>query len=417
MYRISKILILTFLFTSLVFVFDAKAQTGNISQIREQIEQLEKEIQKLQEEQDKYRTNISGAQVKAATLQNEINKLNNQIKYLENQISLTSANISKTSIEITKREGDIFDVQEKIESQKMAMARILSFIARQDNETLLVSLLKSSNLSDVFQQIDYADSVNANLVDLISELKTAKSELETQRNQLASKKTELESLKQKQNYERAAISQAKSETNSLLKTTKGQEAEFQKLLTKSEELERQVNLQIFKLEDQLRRTIDPDSLPLARAGVLGWPVSGSITQKYGCIETKFARRYYSDCNNGRGGFHNGLDVAASYGTPIAAAEDGKVIAIGNAPYAYGVWLAVEHNNGLVTVYTHMSVRSIGVGQQVRRGDVVGKMGSTGLSTGSHIHFMVYAPKTFTTQPSSVSGTLPIGATLDPLDYI
>ena len=416
-----KILIFTLLFFTFhfsLFTF-AVAQTsgGNIDQIKSQIERLEQEIQKLQKDQEQYKANISGAQAKSATLQNEISKLNNQIKYLENRIYVTSANINKTSIEITETEGVIFDTQGKIEAQKRSVAQILLFLARQDKESLLISLLKNNNISDFVRQVDYASSLNANLVSLILELKETRTQFESQKNNLESKKTELENLKQKQSYERSAVSQVKLETNSLLKSTKGKEVEFQKLLTKSEEFERQVNLEIFKLEDQLRRTIDPNSLPLARPGVLAWPVSGIISQRYGCIETRFARRSYSDCNNSRGGFHNGLDIAAPYGTPLRAAEDGKVVAIGNAPYAYGVWLAVEHSNGLVTAYTHMSVRSAGVGQQVKRGDVIGSMGSTGLSTGSHTHFMVYAPKTFTTQPSSISGSLPIGATLDPIDYL
>src|SRR3989344_3331265 len=273
MSRISKILIIGCVLTAYHLLFTANftfAQIGGIdsNQIKAQIENLEKEIQKLQTEQEKYKSNISGAQAKAVSLQNEINKLNNQIKYLENQIYLTSASINKTAIEIEKTEGNLFDTYEKIEVQKKAVARVLLFLARQDNETLLVSLFKNDNISYFLQQADYANSLNANLVDLISELKGAKNQLESEKNELESKRSELEVLKRKQSYEKSAVSQAKSETNGLLKTTKGQEAEFQKLLTKSEELERQVNLQIFKLEDQLRRTIDPDSLPLARAGVL-----------------------------------------------------------------------------------------------------------------------------------------------------
>ena len=238
-----------------------------------------------------------------------------------------------------------------------------------------------------------------------------------QKDELENKKSNLENLKKQQGNEKTALNQTKTETSSLLKVTKGKEVEYQKLLTRAEELEREANLEIFRLEEKLRQAIDPNSLPLARPGILGWPVTGRISQAYGCIISAFARRYYPDCNNNRGGFHNGLDVAASHGTPIVAAEDGIVIAKGNTPSAYGVWFAVEHANGLVTAYTHLSVRNIAIGQTVKRGDIVGKMGSTGLSTGSHIHFMVYAPKTFTVKESKISGTLPIGATLNPADYL
>jgi len=414
--KISKTtIVFSLLLMSLLLIADAQAADPN--QLKAQLEQLEKRIQELEAEQQKYKENITGAQTKAKTLQNEISNLNTQIKYLENQIRLTNTSINKTSIEIDETQGVITQTQDKIETQKKAIAQTLLFLARQDNESLLVSLVKSNNMSDFLRQEQYANSLNANLIGLTQELKSTKDEFEDQKGQLEGKKAELERLKQRQSHERAAVSVAKTETNSLLKTTKGKEVEYKKMLSKSEELKRQINLEIFKLEDQLRRTLDPNSLPMSGSGVLSWPYQGRITQPYGCVETNFARRSYSDCNNGRGGFHNGLDIAAPYGTSLRAAADGKVVAVGNAPYAYGIWLALEHENGLVTVYTHMSVRSLGVGQVVKRGDAVGSAGSTGLSTGSHLHFMVYAPKTFTTQPSSISGSLPIGATLNPMDYL
>ncbi len=389
----------------------------DVNQIKGEIARLEQEIKRLQQEQEQYRGSISQTQAKAKTLQNQIANLNSQIKYLENQVRLTSVNIDKTQVEIVETAGSITETQKRIEAQKRSISQSILFIARQDDENLLMSLLKNTNLSDFIRQVDYANSVNENLVGLIHELDHDRTQLEGEKDQLESKKTELETLKQRQAHEIAATTSTKAETNSLLKATKGQEAEYQKMLTKSEEFERQMNLQIFKLEDALRQAVDPNSLPSVRKGILDWPVTGRISQNYGCIESAFARRYYSTCNDGKGGFHNGLDIAASYGTPLTAADDGVVVAVGNAPYAYGIWAAVEHANGLVTGYTHMAVRSVGVGQVLKRGDMVGKMGSSGLSTGNHVHFLLYAPKTFRTQASSISGTLPIGATLNPREYL
>ncbi len=403
-------------FLSPLYLF---ADTADVGQLRSDIDRLEEQIKALQKEQEQYKNNISGTQAKAQTLQNQINNLNNQIKYLENQISQTTVKISKTSIEIDETQGDIRTTEEKIDTQKKAISQALLFLDRQDKEVLLLKLLKNESMSDFLRQVDYVNSLNKELTSMVIDLSQAKKHLEEEKNQLESKKGELETLKQRQSSERAAVSSTKTETNSILKATKGQEAEYQKMLTKSEELERQMNLEIFKLEDKLREQLDPNSLPVARSGILSWPFKGRISQGYGCIDSAWARRYYPDCMNGKkaGGFHNGLDIAAPYGSPLEAADDGTVIAIGNAPHAYGIWAAVEHSNGLVTAYTHMSVRFVSVGQILRRGTVVGNMGSSGLSTGSHIHFMVYAPHTFTTKSSSISGTLPIGATLNPKEYL
>lgn len=397
----------------------AETSQEKIAQIRAEIERREQEIERLRREQEKLGQNLAGTRAEAQTLQSKINNLNGQIKYMEKQIYLTTVSIDKTNMEIGATRNSIQDTEVKIGVQKNAVARTLLFLDRQDGENTLMLFLKNDNMSDFLRQQQYANSLNSELLDLILELRNTKEDFESQKKRYESKKTELERLKQEQGYEKIALSTVKSETNGLLKTTKGQEAEYQKLLTEAEELERQANLEIFKLEDELRRTIDPNSLPLARSGILGWPVQvkGTISQLYGCIKTSHARRYYPSCDNGKGGFHNGLDIAASYGTSLLAAEDGKVIATGNAPSAYGLWLVVEHPNELVTAYTHMSVKLVDVGQEVKRGDPVGRMGNTGLSTGNHTHFMVYAPKTFTVQSSKISGTLPIGATLDPQDYL
>lgn len=397
----------------------AQTDQDKIAGLKAQIEQRELEIERLRKEQEQLGKNLAGTRAEAQTLQGKINNLNGQIKYMENQIRLTSTSIDKANIEIGVVQNNIQETEIKIDVQKKAVARTILFLDRQDGENALMLFLKNENISDFLSQQQYANSLNSELVELMNELRDTKDSFEAQKNRYENKKNELESLKQQQGHEKTALSTVKTETNGLLKATKGQEAEYQRLLTENEKLEREANLEIFKLEDELRRTIDPNSLPLARPGILGWPVQvkGTISQLYGCIQTAHARKYYSGCNNGKGGFHNGLDIAAPHGTPLLAAEGGKVVAMGNAPSAYGLWLAVEHSNGLVTAYTHMSVRLVDVGQEVKKGDPVGRMGSTGLSTGNHVHFMVYAPKTFTVQSSKISGTLPIGATLDPQDYL
>ena len=88
-------------------------------------------------------------------------------------------------------------------------------------------------------------------------------------------------------------------------------------------------------------------------------------------------------------FHQGLDIANSLGTPIVAADGGKVIFAGWNNYGYGNCVQIDHGNGLVTLYGHMlTTPMVSVGQTVSKGQQIGKMGSTGASTGSHLHFGV-----------------------------
>ena len=106
------------------------------------------------------------------------------------------------------------------------------------------------------------------------------------------------------------------------------------------------------------------------------PVSGTITSRYG-VSSKI-----------RSSDHTGLDIAAPKGTPIKAAAAGKVTYAGNAGDGYGNYVVISHGNGVQTVYAHCSKLLVSKGQQVSQGEVIAKVGSTGNSTGNHLHLEV-----------------------------
>ncbi len=118
------------------------------------------------------------------------------------------------------------------------------------------------------------------------------------------------------------------------------------------------------------RTLTPNAGAVSATGQFSWPTSGVITQKFSW-------------------YHSGVDIANHIGTPILAADNGKVIVAGwTDNTGYGNRVMIDHGNGYVTLYGHMSQINVQVGQTVRRGDVIGLMGSTGRSTGPHCHFEV-----------------------------
>jgi murein DD-endopeptidase MepM/ murein hydrolase activator NlpD len=114
-------------------------------------------------------------------------------------------------------------------------------------------------------------------------------------------------------------------------------------------------------------------IPDLGTGTYAWPTRGSITSRYGFR---------------RSGFHHGLDIAAPVGTPVIAADSGMVAFAGRLPY-YGLVVRIDHGGGkVVTVYGHLSKILVKQGQVVDRGTVIGEVGSTGRSTGPHLHFEV-----------------------------
>mgnify|MGYP003859088837 CR=1 FL=1 len=112
----------------------------------------------------------------------------------------------------------------------------------------------------------------------------------------------------------------------------------------------------------------------------GWPIHGRITSAFGSRRSPFGRR----CE-----FHDGLDIAAPYGAPIRAAGAGVVSSTGYLP-GYGRTITIDHGYGLATRYCHVSSILVEPGQKVARGQVIGRVGSSGRSTGPHLHFMLFA---------------------------
>jgi murein DD-endopeptidase MepM/ murein hydrolase activator NlpD len=202
---------------------------------------------------------------------------------------------------------------------------------------------------------------------------------------------------------------------------------------------------MLELESQLRIIIDPSSIPPYGKGILRWPFSNNQMQgctaykkslgNINCITQYFGNTPFATKNPQvySGGGHNGVDFRSSIGTKIQAALTGTIMGTGNTDsqrgcYSYGKWILVKHNNGLSTLYAHLSYISVRKGQNVSTGDVIGFSGNTGYSTGPHLHFTVYASqgveikrlgdvKKITNCGNVSIPIAPLDAYLNPLSYL
>lgn len=410
-------------FCGVIFIFLFFSTSGAVAQTEEEkMADLRAQIQALEEQAEKYRGTILQTQEQARTLKNQIINLKNQIASLQTQISLTGKKIDKTKIELNDVQNNIFTTQEKIDQQKNTIGQLLLFIDRTDKDDLLSIILKNNNLSDYFRQTQSAVSVNVNLMNLVEGLQETENQLNQNKNDLEDKKNDLELLKQQQNVQKVSLDQVTNGKNQLLKDTKGQEAVYQKML---EEVERKQSLFFTELKELETKIIQgglyilhvkAENLPQKGTDLFRWPEDNfTITQSYGC--TKFAR-----CRSYRGPYggkiHNGLDIKVGYGIPVKAIGNGEVIANGTND-GWGNWVAIKHPPyNLVSIYAHMSAfEFVRVGTQVKAGDIIGYEGSTGFSTGSHVHLSIY--KEFFTYVKEKNGQLYFNYdnTVDPRDYL
>jgi len=390
-------------------------------ELQNQINAKKQLLEQLNQEEARYNEALAEAQAAKKTLSSELTRIKAELDNINFKIKVNQTQIDKLALEIQQLKLESKDTEEEIVFKKQVLAENLRNLYEQDrnNGNLLAMVLKNENLSDsmldVENTINFGQSIKSDLINLI-ELKDL---LIDQKAASESKKKEMEAAKNTLSSRKTIATGIQNEKSDLLTKTKSQEKNYQSLLSDVAKRQDEVAAEVDRLEEALKAQIDPNLLPSNGSGILAWPVNGKITQGFGV--SGFSKYLYSK-GVYKSPSHNGIDLQASIGTPIVAANDGTVIAVGNQDKycykaAYGKFIVIRHDNYLTTLYAHLSLQSVSVGDIVKRGEVIGYTGNTGYATGPHLHFTVYFGPTFQMSKSSYCGLTPIGAPVNPLNYL
>ena len=438
-YRWQRLIILTVIFLGwMIAAHPLGANTLNIEELKNDIEEKNAAIQKLEEEARKYREEIATRQRKGSTLKEEIQRIDQSIGQLRRDIAITEKKISKTELEIENLTVDIKDKETSLEKLQNGLSTIIQSLSEEEQEPIFATLIKHGVLSNFFRQIDYIAILKKKILDSLGAVRKIKEELSIKKAGAEEKKDELENLEKTIHYKKRAQEDTKNERTDLLQTTKNEEKKYQALLREQERKRAALEEEIREIENKIRVTIDPSSLPVKGRGVLGWPLpdisldscwNGGESAK-NCLTQFFGRTSFAAIGGYGGKGHNGADFRADIGTAALAAENGIVEVTGDTDEgcrraSYGKWILLRHHNNLSTLYAHLSGISVSKGQKVNRGEHIGYSGKSGYATGPHLHFGVFASEAVRIESirSRVCGrmmTLPIAATngyLDPLDYL
>ncbi len=422
--RIFFCLLISFFFSFSFLSAETEAELQNkVDSINKQISDLEKEI-------SAYSGKVTKTQGEAKTLKDALLRLGDQKNILEKKVSYTRLQVSKTKEDILDTEGKLKETRGTIARQKSGVKELLNRQRQSEgvNNALFQTVLSKKNLSDGLNFFFQAEKVNAELLSKTEELNTSKNILENTKSIFEKKREDLNMLQKTLSAQRESVTQTEEEKNNLLKQTKNKEAEYQKLLVEKKVRKNQLGKEVADFEAKLKAVIDATKIPKFGTGALAYPVEKVlITQYFG--NTAFATAN-SQVYSGKG--HNGIDFGLPSGSKILAAQDGTVIGIGNTDTAcnsasYGKWMLLRHNNGLSTLYAHLSQFIAGENQTVKKGEMIALSGNTGYSTGPHLHFTVYASDAvYITKPteykSRACGTYlimpvsPTGGYLNPLSF-
>ena len=306
--------------------------------------------------------------------------LDQQINVLSSEISNVEAQIADYSTLIVQTEGELADAQAKEEAQYELFCQRVRAMEERGTISYWSVLFKADSFTDLLSRLDFINEIMDSDQGVIDQLQQLQAEIEVKKEGLEQDKADSESAKSDLVSKKSELSQQRKTANELVKTIEHNEDEYQDTLDAIAQEEEAIQARIVKLSKELAAQQAAAGMTSAALGGYIWPVgSRRITSPFG---SRSSPGGVGSTN------HKGVDIGGvGYGSTVSAAKAGTVI-VSQYSSSYGNYVVVAHGSGNTTLYAHMSSRSVSEGQAVSQGQALGVTGSTGHSTGPHLHFEI-----------------------------
>lgn len=335
-----------------------------LDETRQQLKEVGRDIEETKQNINEASQQANSIMGQLQTLDQNINSTQQEINTMEQHLSILQGNIDKTEKEILKQE-------EELDEQVDYMSERLVFMYEEGMDvSYLEVLLSSANIKEFLTRYDLLCCIVDQDKQMIESIQRAKRDLDIKKSDLEVQRTDLVSAKKSQELKMNELSVQRSQRKDMLNSVQSQKAAYEEAL---EELERNSR----ELEQLILRSQSGTALG---TGVYTWPAPG-----YHTITSPYGMRFHPILQTRK--MHTGVDIAAPSGADIVAADSGVVIYAGwNG--GYGQVIIIDHGAGMSTLYAHQSRFVASYGETVTKGQVIGKVGTTGWSTGPHLHFEV-----------------------------
>lgn len=365
------VLILLICFGAIYTYVYAENETEN--NISNTATDLQTQRSELQNQLDEANGQLEDVQSNLSENLQQVEKLDSRIETAEKELAEQESKITELKESISQLETELNTITEKYDKQvELFKQRMVAIYIAGDTQYLDV-LLNSSSLSDFISSYYIISQLTQIDEELINNLETKKKSMDLSMQKLENEKKELATIVENQTRTTRTLQNTKKMRENFIAKLSDEEKNLQEKIDEINQQYDIVNQQILALAQQ---GIDTAYI----GGELEWPVPG-----YTRITSKFAMRVHPI--TGQYKLHTGVDIGAPEGANFVAANDGIVVkAELNA--AYGNMVIIDHGGGISTLYAHGSAILVEVGQSVKRGDSILKVGSTGYSIGPHAHFEV-----------------------------
>lgn len=355
------------------------------AEIQEQIDALEEKNAEIQAQinaiQKQYDANFSDMKTmveQKQAIDQEITLLNTKIETTNEQITAYGQLIADTQDDLDDAEAELLELSQKHRERVRAMEE-------EGGLTYWQVVFQANSFTDLLDRINMVEEINAADRRRIEQMRIAADIVTATQMNLEIEKGNLEQTREQLAADEAVLEVKRTESDELLHELEKKAEEFQVLLDESELLQEELMQEIAQKEVELEEAkYDEYLAKLALQGEnppsdASWlmPVSGKLTSPFGM-------RVHPVLGYER--MHNGIDLAAAQGTPIYATRAGKVTTCSYQAGGAGNYVSINHLDGFSSIYMHMTHYVVSPGQTVSQGQLIGYVGSTGISTGPHLHF-------------------------------
>lgn len=350
---------------------------NQIQQVGEDLDNANSAVRKAMKEYREAAKNLPAAE-------SALKKANAALARAKAADATAHAELTKVTVASDKAETSLNKTLSKLDSQKLEVSKLIRSVYRQGPMSELTMILSSETPGEFTARVAAVNSWTTNKRSLISDLAKTQESLKQQTKYLSS-------LQVKKQQKKEAAAAVVLDALSAAKVAKIAQNKVNRIVAKKQAAMKialkhrsAVKKRYAALKREQKRLKDLANSTDAGAGLSGntdlmWPIPGARISQYTGWRTHPVYGYHS-C-------HTGVDLSAPYGTPIRSAEDGIVGYVGNGG-PYGRYTLVSHGDGIVTFYAHQSRQAVKDGDRVKRGEVIGYVGSTGWSTGAHLHFEI-----------------------------
>ena len=346
----------------------ANNETGNTA-----VENLQNERNEIQNQMNEANGQLEGVQNDLSENLQQIQKLDERISESEQELNGLNSQIEELQTSMEEVENNLKKVEDAYNSQKKLLDNYLIAVQESDETEYLDVLLSSKSISEFLSSYFLISELASYEMDLLDDMQAKKDEINLSKEKLENDKKSLSEIKANQTRTARVLENTRSVRENLIAKLSDKEKEIQSKIDEYNNRFDEINREILALA---QGSIAAEYI----GGELAWPVPGytRITSKYG-MRTHPITGVYK--------LHTGVDIGAPRGANFIAANDGIVT---KASYnsAYGNMVIIDHGGGVSTLYAHGDQILVQVGQTVKRGDPILKVGSTGYSTGPHAHFEV-----------------------------